>query len=336
MTGTPSRGDDLLRSALEHLYDHEVARARDDLALAPLAAETRSHLAVSAGSIAAVVLIIGLVVLVAPRLAYLMTNGVGTGTGPTPSGSTLPTPSGTEPSGLPGAIQGQRVLTPDEAESLVAQSSEGVQFLVGGWLHAAASMSCPVGSDPWQPCHALPLYAARSGGRAMFVYGIERIGPVDLPPVGSVTAIVLSVHTYDAACDKQACLALPVVDATVWVGAQMTASYVAPAQPSPGVDATQAETAARTLVPRCETWSHTGTSAGTFGDLVPAGGDLAGDRWVWAVTFESSSPHNGAASPSGTEVCPAGLQRAVVYVDYVNGMPLEADVVPLASPAPGG
>jgi hypothetical protein len=95
-----------------------------------------------------------------------------------------------------------------------------------------------------------------------------------------------------------------------------------------------AETAARTLLPRCASWGLTAISAGLFGDFVPVGGDLAADRWVWAVMFESSPAQNGTASPADTEVCPLGLRRAVVFVDYVDGMPLEADVVPLASPSP--
>ncbi len=336
MTGTRNRDDDLLEGALARLYDEEVARARDDLALSPLKAGPRIQLGVSAGSIVAVAVVIGLVVLVAPRLGYLVPNGAGGGPTATPIEPSSPTVSGTNPGRVPGSIQGQRVLTPDEAEALIARSGEGIQLLVGGWLHAAAPMSCPVGADEWQPCHALPLYGARSGGRAMFLYGIDQVGPVSLPPAGSAKGIVLSVHTRDPACDKQACETLPVVEAIIWIGPLESATYVEPAHPSSSVAATDAVAAARTLLPQCYFWQLLTTTAGAFGDLVVADGDVEADRWVWAVTFATSSTESGTASPSGTDACPSKAQRAVVYVDYVDGMPLEADVISVPSPLPSG
>lgn len=306
MNDAHDRGSELVERALARLVDEEVSRARTDLTSAPLEPESRGRLGALGGVAAA--LMIGLLVLVAPRLADFAT-APGTGATDRPSASS----PGANASGLPTLIQGQRVLTPDEAQALIGQSTGEVQVLVGGWLHEAAPMSCPVAGGQWNPCRALPLYRSRSGGPAMFIFGIDRVGRVDLPPKGFAKGIVLSVHTHDAACGEQVCANSPVADAIVWVGDVESASYVEAAEPTAGVDVADAVAAARTLLPSTEAWNLVATNAGAFGNLVPQGGDIEGDRWVWAVAFESTST--------------GGTRTAVVYVDYANGMPLEADVV---------
>lgn len=332
MNGTRSREGVRIEDALGRMYEDDVARARYDLAVEPLQPRTGSRLDISIGSVVGVVLVIGLLVILGPRPSPT-TNGGGTGSASTTAESASSAPSATNRTGLPVSVQDQSVLTSDEAQALIIRSNEAVELLVGGWLHEAAATSCPVGADPWQPCRALPLYGARSGGRAIFVYGVDRISPIDLPPAGSVKGLVLRVHTHDEACDKQGCEALPVAETIVWTGELEPASYVEPAQPAAGIDASDASAAARTLLPECESWNQVATSAGAFADLAPVG-DIAGDRWVWAITFESASAATDTGGSSATELCPPGAQRAVVYVDYISGMPLEADIASVAGPTP--
>jgi hypothetical protein len=316
---------DLLERKLGALYDDDVVRARQDLAARPLSTPAHARTDVSFGPLLAAVLVIGALAVIAPRLA----GTEGSGTGPSSVPATPTSPTGVV--GLPVRVGTTVVLRPVDAQVALGQTTAPVRLLVSGWLHADTPISCPLLAGDWNPCRALPVYWAPVGGQAMFVYGLAALGPLALPASGSVQGIVLRVHNLDGTCKDASCASLAVADDVVWLGAAEPAAGPAASRPDSSADAATAVASARTLLPDAG-WALLSSSSGPYGQFVATPGDIAADRWVWVVTFE---PGEGAVCATGAEsiqVCPPGT-RANVFVDFVDGMPIEADITsgPVAS-----
>ena len=96
-------------------------------------------------------------------------------------------------------------------------------ILVGGWFHAGkvdrvCTMDLP---SSWWGCSSFPLYASKGGSDAIWIFpaGGRPTGPVDASDASASTrAVVLRIHTHDAACQdlQKECLSRPVADEIVW------------------------------------------------------------------------------------------------------------------------
>jgi hypothetical protein len=251
----------------------------------------------------------------------------------TASSTATPQPSLDLVDGLPLFIDGEQVLVGDLARVTVQGVRDGRSFLVGGWVHAPQVRSCPamLSPDPWNACAATRLFPSPfDGPEAIGIYrGLS--GP-SLPtiPDGSVQPVVLRVHTHDAACTTgAACTELAVLDAVVWQGGLVPTPTPTNSAPPGGVTLPAAAVEAANRVVGGNGGSSlvvTAVVAGPYAIVGPAGGDVAGDRWVWAVTLTGT--FIAPDCPPGA-VCLASFSSVLVVLDYVDGSFLVS-----ASPAP--
>jgi len=260
-----------------------------------------------------------------------------------PDGTPGP-PATVEPSldlvdGLPLFIDGQQVLTGDLARATIQGVRDSRSILIGGWLHPLQLMSCPAMRTPdrWNPCFAKRLYPSPfAGPEALGIFpGLNPPGLPDLP-AGTVQAVVVRVHTHDAACPAdQGCETYPVLEAVVWQGGLVPTPTPTNSAPPGGVTLPAAAVEAANRVAGGNGGSSlvvTAVAAGPYAIVGPAGGDVAGDRWVWAVTL--TGIFTAPDCPPGA-VCPASLSSVLIVLDYVDGSFLiSSSPAPLAPATP--
>ncbi|HEV2005120.1 MAG TPA: hypothetical protein VGQ85_00770 [Candidatus Limnocylindrales bacterium] len=237
--------------------------------------------------------------------------------------------------GLPVSIDGQPVLVDDAATRALRDSTDSRPILIGGWLHAPQLYSCPNMRSPysWNPCSAMRLFPSPFDGSVAF--GIFRgSAAVGLPemPSGNVEPVVVRVHTHDATCSNPDCTQLAALDAIAWEGSpQPTPSPTSTKPPSGMAESAAIEAAIRVGKGQAiGPVTVTSVVAGPYVVVGPAGGDVAGDRWVWAVSLSGNFAPLDCYTGGGTSCVPSRSSELVV-LGYLDGTFLSA-----VSPAPSG
>jgi hypothetical protein len=227
--------------------------------------------------------------------------------------------------GIPVAIDGEPVLVGDAATSALEGSVDTTSILIGGWLHPAQLIACrAIGrADQWNTCAAARLFPSPFDGpeaRGIF----HGTGSVALPeiPDGMVEAVVLRVHTHDPGCAPSGgCTTSAVLDAVVWQGGLEPTPTPTSSAPASGLTLPAAIEAAtrvtagnggRELV-------VTAAVAGPYAVVGPSGSDVAGDRWVWAVTLHGSFAAPGDCLIGPGSSCGLPATSSLVVLDYVDG-----------------
>jgi len=251
----------------------------------------------------------------------------------TPAPTATPEPSLALVDGLPQFIDGEQVLVGDLARVTVQGVRDGRSILVGGWLHPFQLMSCPaiLSPGPWNACAATRLFPSPfDGPDAIGIYhGLSGPGLPTIPD-GSVQAVVLRVHTHDATCSNPDCTQLAALDAIAWEGSQQPTPSPTSTKPPNGIGEQAAIESAIRVGEGQAIGPVTVTSvlAGPYVVVGPAGGDVAGDRWVWAVSLTGNFAPPDCYTGGGTSCVPSRSSELVV-LDYLDGTFLIA-----VSPAP--
>jgi hypothetical protein len=222
--------------------------------------------------------------------------------------------------GLPESIDGQAVLRGDAAARALKASTDDSPMLIGGWLKAARLLSCPMvlRPDPWNPCSATRLDPSPyDGPLGLAVYRGADEPAWPIVPDGDVQPIVLRVHTHDPRCALgDACASVPVLEAIAWTAAATPIPAPTSSPPPTSFSELDAiEAAIRVGAQSSSDSTVVGAVRGHYAAVGPGGGDVAGDRWVWAVTLAGSFR---APDCSGT-ACPARTAEDLVVLDYVTG-----------------
>jgi hypothetical protein len=283
---------------------------------------------------AAVVLVVALVAGVATVGGRPQpSTNIGMGSDGTPSlapsasfGPTAtPMPSIELVDGLPKAIDGVRILVGAAARAAIQASADSDPILIGGWLHAPVVLFCPMvlTPDPFNSCFRGRLYASPFGGSEMI--GLVQLhGGPTLPSLGDdeVQPVVVAVHTHDPACPSPgACALTPVFDAIVWSGRIAPVSAPTSTRPPAGFSEAAAIEAAILVAAEHSSTGPTVLSAvaGHYAEVGPGGGDVAGDRWVWAITLGGAFPAPDCGSGAAASSCRAVGSTSLVVLDYVDG-----------------
>jgi hypothetical protein len=236
--------------------------------------------------------------------------------------------------GIPVAIQGQPVLVGQAASNALRAAADNTPVLIGGWLHPAQVMSCPVmlSPSPWNPCAATRLFPSPfAGPEAMGIFRGPSGPGLPTIPDGSVQAVVLRVHSHDPACKTGAeCIGLPVLDAVVWSSPVQPIAAPTSTRPPTGM-AESAAIEAAIRVASGQTASGItviAVQSGPYAIVGPGDSGFPGDSWAWAITvgaiFDPPDCYTGASA-----VCSPTRSSELVVFDYVTGAFVIAD-----SPAP--
>jgi hypothetical protein len=250
--------------------------------------------------------------------------------------SALPAASLELVDGIPVAVEGQPVLVGQAANTALRDATVNTPMLIGGWLHPFQWMSCPAvllrSPSPWNPCDATRLFPSPfDGPEAIGIYrGLSGAGLPTIPD-GGVQAVVLRVHTHDPACATGAeCKGLPVLETVVWQGGLEPTPMPTSSAPPAGLTLPAAVGAA-TRVAGANHGTRlvtTAAVAGPYAIVGPTGGDVAGDRWVWAITVVGRFPPV-SCSTEPTTLCLTDFMSSLIVLDYVDG-----SVLISSSPAP--
>jgi hypothetical protein len=251
---------------------------------------------------------------------------------PTPPPTVMPTtsetPAPTLPGGIPVSIDGEPVLTIDQAITADAISVDAGSILIGGWLHGER-FACWAQTSPWDGCAALFLYAGPLERASMSVFHTASRPAIPKVPLGQAAAVVIEAHTHDPWCDtsRYDCLLLPVIDSVVWVGGSETPSLEPGVTPPPGGTSrdTAGSVAADFLATNgAEAVSLRSASAERYGETGVGGAAIEPDRWVWVLVFDGSFRAFGCET---SPPCPSPAKSALVVIDYLRGTLIEG-VIP--------
>jgi hypothetical protein len=225
---------------------------------------------------------------------------------------------------LPGDVDGVPVTGVQDTATALARTQPGQSILVGGWLTAPVVMSCPAMQtfpDIWNVCSAIRVSEGPWGGDVEAVYKGTLNPALPTIPDGQVEPVVLRVHANDPACPFGAdCSSTAVIDGIAWLG------RVGPPPPPTNTAPPDGISRADAIRDAIGNSFNTGGSlnptvvsavAGHYAELGPPGStDVAGDRWVWAVTLFGFFRAPDCAT--GVPCHDTGSSRLVV-LDYVTG-----------------
>jgi hypothetical protein len=230
------RDDAALVAALRNLYVSELRRATAEghptvgaAVVAPGRGRTAATRSLVMTGLAVAFLVLAILIF-RPSPGDLPGLGSTPGTA-TPVGSVTPSsgPS-SSPSigplldGIPVTIDGEQVL---RGAGNIAKRFEDLRypqpFLAGGWFHAGQpERFCPayLTRTPWWSCSTFALYELPQGGAAVWIYPGDPLKVDPAVPTAADRAVVLRIHTHDAACPAEFsdCISLPVLVEVVWLG----------------------------------------------------------------------------------------------------------------------